>query len=253
VDVERPVPVCGEMLREIIETSILPEAHKRGDRWLSHWGYWNLGQRGQAIRYLTLPLEQIGIEPEDSGQRIKGVLSGSADWVALYYELRKRYFEDPGSARFSGQTETAGWLTRSEDWDMVKHRCQRLWAMGKHNLPTKRHTTADKSIVGFWDLSLAIVRDWKFIDHTCQVITDKASQAFSGTADGIDRRSEIEVQDDYKDSDNGPPPASKLVDAKTDVQDTPPKTKLSLFKENVVVVDSKQSQGALDFDMSSFF
>jgi hypothetical protein len=135
LDSERPVPVCGEMLREIIETTILPDAHKSGDRWLSHWAYWNLDQRGQAIRYLTLPLEAIGIEPEDSGQKTRGVLSGSADWVALYYELRRRYFGETGSMSLAEHGATAGWLTRVEEWDMVKHRCQRLWAMGKHALP----------------------------------------------------------------------------------------------------------------------
>lgn len=134
-DSDRPVPVCGDMLKEIIETSILPRAHRSGDRWLSHWGYWNLGQRGQAIRYLTLPLEQIGLEPEDSGQRIRGVLSGSADWVALYYELRKRYFADAIKTPLVAQHATAGWLTKIEEWDMVRHRSQRLWAMGKHDRP----------------------------------------------------------------------------------------------------------------------
>lgn len=32
-----------------------------------------------------------------------------------------------------------------------------------------------------------------------------------------------------------------------------PSSKLSLFKENAVVVKSEQSQGAMEFDMSSFF
>jgi hypothetical protein len=131
-EADTPVPVCGEMLQEIINASILPKAQKEGDRWLSHWAYWNLGKRGLAIRQLTLPLEDSEIEPEDTGGQIRGVLSGSADWVSLYYELRKRYFANYASLKpLAVDAEVDEWLTRSEEWDMVRHRCRRLWMMGK--------------------------------------------------------------------------------------------------------------------------
>jgi len=259
LDSNRPVPVCGEMLKEIIETSILPEAHKSGDRWLTHWAHWNLGQRGQAIRYLTLPLEQIGLEPDDSGQRIRGVLSGSADWVALYYELRKRYFADAIKTPPVGQNATAGWLTRVEEWNMVKHRSRRLWAMGKHALfsilETKIVIAEDPySLSGFWDLSLAIVRDWGFIDHTYQSVPEETSKAMKDKRDGTDRSQEIPQEDGHDDLGDNDTLSSEMTEPAAPLQEeTPPKTKLSLFKENAVVVDSKQSQGALDFDMSSFF
>lgn len=130
---ERPVPVCGDLLREVIETTILPNAQKAGDRWLSHWGLWNLGQRATAIRHLTLPLRDVGIEPKDADNRVRGVLSGSADWMSLYYDLRRRYFEtDTDTADNKNLAESDTWLTRAEEWDMVRHRSQRLWVMGKH-------------------------------------------------------------------------------------------------------------------------
>ena len=133
-DEERPVPVCGEMLREVIETTILPNAQKAGDRWLSHWALWNLGQRATAIRHLTLPLRDVGMEPEDADNRIRGVLSGSADWMSLYYDLRRRYFETNTNVTDSvAPLGSESWLTRAEEWDMVRHRSQRLWAMGKSN------------------------------------------------------------------------------------------------------------------------
>jgi hypothetical protein len=133
-DEPRPVPVCGEMLREVIETTVLPDARKAGDRWLSHWALWNLGQRSLAIRHLTLPLRDVGMEPEDADNRIRGVLSGSADWMSLYYDLRRRYSESGNSASDSKSVaETDTWLTRAEEWDMVRHRSQRLWAMGKRH------------------------------------------------------------------------------------------------------------------------
>ena len=57
------------------------------------------------------------------------------------------------------------------------------------------------------------------------------------------------------DSEDDQSAASQNASTETPLQDGPhnPPTKLSIFKENAVVVDSKESQGAMEFDMSSFF
>lgn len=127
-ETQGPVPTCGTLTREVIETTVLPRAHKMGDRWLSHWSLWNLGQRHEAIRHLTMPLKVVGMTPEDLGVSSKSLLSGSADWLSLYYDLRNRYFKNsPGSQA----EQTDGWLTREEEFDLVHHRTRRLWRMGK--------------------------------------------------------------------------------------------------------------------------
>lgn len=131
-DEDKPIPVCGKFLRQVIEDVILLRAKDTGDRWMSHWGLWNLGKRSLAIRHLTLPLEISGLEPKDSSSALRGQLSGSADWVAIYYELRQRYFKDvAGEDRPSTEPIANDWLTREEELFMVKHRCKRLWDMGQ--------------------------------------------------------------------------------------------------------------------------
>jgi hypothetical protein len=109
-------------------------------------------------------------------------------------------------------------------------------------------------LLGFWDLSLAIIRDWNFIGHTYQSVTEETSKAMQDKRDGTDRSQGIPQQDDHEDLGDRDTSSSEMAGPAAPVQqEPPPKTKLSLFKENAIVVDSKQSQGALDFDMSSFF
>jgi hypothetical protein len=97
---------------------------------------------------------------------------------------------------------------------------------------------------------LAIIRDWKFV-----AIAQPQQQR--ETKDQGDTPETKRVTTASAEDASNQTLGTAGKPAETDeVSKDPPKTapaKLSLFKENAVVVDSKQSQGAMEFDMSSFF
>jgi hypothetical protein len=99
-------------------------------------------------------------------------------------------------------------------------------------------------------LSLAIIRDWKFV----AIAQPKQHRQTKDQGDTPEtKRVTTASAEDASNQTLGT--AGKPAET-DEVSKDPPKTapaKLSLFKENAVVVDSKQSQGAMEFDMSSFF
>jgi hypothetical protein len=44
----------GPVLKEILETRVLPEAALDGNRWMASWAFWMLGRRDMAVRSLIV-------------------------------------------------------------------------------------------------------------------------------------------------------------------------------------------------------
>jgi hypothetical protein len=44
----------GPVLKEILETRVLPEAAIDGNRWMASWAFWMLGRRDMAVRSLIV-------------------------------------------------------------------------------------------------------------------------------------------------------------------------------------------------------
>lgn len=44
----------GPVLKEILETRVLPEAATDGNRWMASWAFWMLGRRDMAVRSLIV-------------------------------------------------------------------------------------------------------------------------------------------------------------------------------------------------------
>jgi hypothetical protein len=97
---------------------------------------------------------------------------------------------------------------------------------------------------------LAIIRDWKFVAFV-QPQQHRQTKDQGDTPE-IERVTAASAEDASNQTlDTAGTPAESDEDYKEALKKAP--AKLSLFKENAVVVDSKQSQGAMEFDMSSFF
>jgi hypothetical protein len=97
---------------------------------------------------------------------------------------------------------------------------------------------------------LAIIRDWKFV-AIVQPQQQRETEEQGGTTET--KRATAASAEDASNQTLGT--AGKPAENDEGSKDSPKTApaKLSLFKENAVVVDSKQSQGAMEFDMSSFF
>lgn len=47
----------GPVLRDVLTTSVLPIAFKKGNRWLANWAFWLLHRRDLAVRVLLVSTE----------------------------------------------------------------------------------------------------------------------------------------------------------------------------------------------------
>lgn len=97
---------------------------------------------------------------------------------------------------------------------------------------------------------MAIIRDWKFVAIVQPQQHHQTKD--QGDTSEIERVTAASAEDA---SNQTLGTAGKSAETDEGSKESPKKApaKLSLFKENTVVVDSKQSQGAMEFDMSSFF
>ena len=80
----------GPVLREFLETKVLPQAAEDGNRWLATWAFWMLNKRDKAVRALVTPLSTL-ISPSNSPTS-QAMLFSSVDpaLVVLYKQLREK-------------------------------------------------------------------------------------------------------------------------------------------------------------------
>lgn len=97
---------------------------------------------------------------------------------------------------------------------------------------------------------MAIIRDWKFV-AIARPQQQRETKEQGGTTE-IERVTAASADDASTQTLGTAGKPAETDEGSKDSPKTAP-AKLSLFKENAVVVDSKQSQGAMEFDMSSFF
>ena len=44
----------SQVVRDLLQTKVLPAAATNGDRWQAHWAFWMLGKRDSAVRALLV-------------------------------------------------------------------------------------------------------------------------------------------------------------------------------------------------------
>ncbi|KAL2821283.1 RAVE protein 1 C terminal-domain-containing protein [Aspergillus cavernicola] len=103
----------GPVLKEILETRVLPEAAADGNRWMASWAFWMLGRRDMAVRSLISPVESLihlsPGSPETPGSiplQAKSYLSNDPALVVLYKQLRDKTLQTlKGASKISAQAE----------------------------------------------------------------------------------------------------------------------------------------------------
>ncbi|CEL09537.1 Putative WD repeat protein [Aspergillus calidoustus] len=105
----------GPVLKEILETRVLPEAAIDGNRWMASWAFWKLGRRDMAVRSLISSVESLipssptsPVTPGAIPLQAKSYLSNDPALVVLYKQLREKTLQTlKGASKVSVQSETS--------------------------------------------------------------------------------------------------------------------------------------------------
>ncbi|KAL3479818.1 RAVE protein 1 C terminal-domain-containing protein [Aspergillus californicus] len=117
----------GPVLKEILETRVLPEAAADGNRWMASWAFWMLGRRDMAVRSLISPVESLlpshPASPETPGSiplQAKSYLSNDPALVVLYKQLREKSLQTlKGASQISSQAEWSFVLRNARLYDRM--------------------------------------------------------------------------------------------------------------------------------------
>lgn len=131
------------VLKDFLQTRLLPTASREGDRWQATWCYWLLGQRSLAVRALVNPLysllEPPGSPPDNS--RARSFLNDDPALVVLYRQLREKSLQTlKGALMISGK----------EEWEFITKTASLMLRMGCDVL------------------ALDLVRNWEFLQQQQQ-------------------------------------------------------------------------------------
>ncbi|KAL5339866.1 RAVE protein 1 C terminal-domain-containing protein [Aspergillus crustosus] len=169
----------GPVLKEILETRVLPEAALDGNRWMASWAFWMLGRRDMAVRSLISPIESLlssPASPETPGSiplQAKSYLSNDPALVVLYKQLREKTLQTlKGASKISAKAE----------WDFVLRNARLYDRMGCDLL------------------ALDLVRHWEFLKElpSAHLARDGEISLVDGAVDYrkmLRRRSSLVVAD----------------------------------------------------------
>ncbi|KAL4914049.1 RAVE protein 1 C terminal-domain-containing protein [Aspergillus aurantiobrunneus] len=170
----------GPVLKEILETRVLPEAATDGNRWMASWAFWMLGRRDMAVRSLISPVESLipsyPASPETPGSvplQAKSYLSNDPALVVLYKQLREMTLQTlKGASKVSAQAE----------WSFVLRNARLYDRMGCDLL------------------ALDLIRHWEFLKElpSAQLTKDSTINLVDGAVDYrkmLRRRSSLVVAD----------------------------------------------------------
>ena len=131
----------NEVLTSFVQSRLLPQAAREGNRWQATWAYWFLGQRSLAVRALISPLHSLLTPPGQAAEellRAKSFLNDDPALVVLYQQLRSKSLQTlKGALMIKGQ----------EEWEFVTKTAGLLLRMGCDIL------------------ALDLVRNWEFLQQ----------------------------------------------------------------------------------------
>lgn len=140
------------VLKDFLQSKVLPAAAQQGNRWQATWCYWLLGQRSSAVRALVSPLHSLLDPPGTPTESLqaKSFLNDDPALVVLYSQLREKSLQTlKGALMISGK----------EEWSFITKTANLLLRMGCDIL------------------ALDLVRNWEFMQ---QQISNQEAREFVG-------------------------------------------------------------------------
>ncbi|ODO01962.1 WD-repeat protein [Cryptococcus wingfieldii CBS 7118] len=116
----------GLIYRNIVSETVLPMAFEGGHRWLATWAFWVLGRRDLSVRVLISPMGDVAssYEPE------KALKVGNPDNDDPALLLMFQYLEAKSLQTAKGTSEVSAKM----EFDFVLHNARVFFRMGCHNL-----------------------------------------------------------------------------------------------------------------------
>ncbi|KAI9784405.1 MAG: regulator of (H+)-ATPase in vacuolar membrane [Peltula sp. TS41687] len=167
----------GPVLRDLLETHVLPMAAAEGNRWLATWTFWMLNRRDMAVRALVSPLDTLLPQQINSTHnnplQSKFYLTDDPALVIAYRQLREKTLQTlRGATQVSQRTE----------WDFLIHHARLYDRMGCDLL------------------ALDLVRNWEFLYQPAPALRTK--QHATGAKEKL-KRSENPFEDEDENEDDG--------------------------------------------------
>ena len=168
----------GPILRNLLETIVLPRAAESGNRWMATWAFQMLDRPHDAVRVLVrpphevIPISKSDVEGANVGTReAKHWRKQESSLYVEYLYLRDRLLK-------AGKWH--GIISSRQEWDFVL-RCARQY-----------------SRMGCDWLGLALVAKWKFVDYKVLVETGEKPTTLVERAGAEVRRKSAETDDGEK-------------------------------------------------------
>ncbi|KAI0036631.1 WD repeat-containing protein [Vararia minispora EC-137] len=115
----------GPVLTTVLETKVVPEAFRTGNRYLGSWAFWMLRRRDLAVRILVTPLQDIANELSMSIREIGSPHYDDPSLALLFSQLKAKTLQAA-----KGTSEIAG----SVEFDFVLQIARVFVRMGCHIL-----------------------------------------------------------------------------------------------------------------------
>ncbi|KAI9461775.1 RAVE protein 1 C terminal-domain-containing protein [Boletus coccyginus] len=96
----------GEVLRSILNNTVLPTAFREGNRWLGSWAFWLLRRRDLSVRILLTPLRDLADSLEMQNLEIGEPHFDDPSLALLFSQLRSKTLQTAaGTSEISGRRE----------------------------------------------------------------------------------------------------------------------------------------------------
>ncbi|KIY45758.1 hypothetical protein FISHEDRAFT_66809 [Fistulina hepatica ATCC 64428] len=96
----------GQVLRDVLNNTVLPIAFQDGNRWLASWAFWLLRRRDLAVRILVTPLQDIANILDPRPTEIGDPHYDDPSLALLFSQLRSKTLQAAkGTSEISGRLE----------------------------------------------------------------------------------------------------------------------------------------------------
>ncbi|KAK4688553.1 rabconnectin-3a, partial [Tremellales sp. Uapishka_1] len=241
--------VPGPLVRWILTDTVIPMAFQGGHRWLASWGLWELGRRDLAVRVLVSPMEDVltayqPVSPLNVGE----TENDDPSLLLLFQHLKSKSLQTA-----KGTNE----IPSKVEFDFVLHNARVFFRMGQCStgLTLEAILMPYGALTGCHSLALDLLRSWSFERPffprpTPQSPAYVRRPSFMLSATG---RRESMVND--LTTDHGILAPDPKVERISEEKEKEEETKEAPKKVGNLMKELKQdvAQGAMEFDMGSFF
>ncbi|EPQ29105.1 uncharacterized protein PFL1_03394 [Pseudozyma flocculosa PF-1] len=120
----------GPVLRNLLQTKVLPQVFANGQRWLGSWAFWMLKRRDLAVRIIVSPLSELMADPDVAAMLPSDAICGEGHSDDPSLAILLKQLKNKSLQTLKG---TAA-ISERKEFDFVLHANRVLCRMGCHLL-----------------------------------------------------------------------------------------------------------------------